>query len=252
MLKIAKKQGRGNKFLDEGNQKQKLKGFNQKIRLISIVLALFLLSFSYPSNLKSEDTPNDKIWYEWTVPTQDHIHKLESDLIMEVEKYILKNSFGASKMKSQNLISECLDHNFDLILALSQAQVESHFGTRGIASRTNSVFNVGTFDNGIILYRYGHPDLSVRPYISLVKRRYMIDGRKTTHDLLRPNSFVNYKGARYASLSSYENRVKGVYDLILEKTPIDSLWKEYTSVDYIYAKNLYSSIDTFYKIINNS
>jgi hypothetical protein len=247
MLKIDQ-QGRDNKNLETGSLKQKLKWFRSKRQLIAAVFVLFFLSFSFPSNLNSGISGNEEMWYEMKILTLNEVLDLKKRLTDEVEIYIEENSFG-SKLSAKRFIQLCKEQKFDIVLALSQAQIESHFGTRGVASRTNSVFNVGTFDNGTILYRYSHPDMSVSPYIYLVKRRYLLDDQKSSADLLKPSGFVNYKGARYASLKSYEYRVKGVYDKILRRTPIDSLWKEYNGINYIYAKELYSSIDRFYAII---
>ena len=104
-------------------------------------------------------------------------------------------------------------YNVDLVFVLAQEHVESHFGTKGTARRTNSVFNVGAFDghsarrqikNG---YGYKHPDHSVEPYLKLLTNNYL-DG-KTEFDLLE--SFVNAEGQRYASNPKYEKLMQEKY-----------------------------------------
>ena len=253
MLKITEQQGRGNENLDrESDLKQNyLKWFNLKGKHLLVFLGLFFLSFGYPTSLNSKTTvqAGTKKWYELDLPSRESLRKLDSELITEVEKYIDKNSYG-SKLKATALIDNCVEHNFDLILAISQAQVESHFGTRGAASHTGSVFNVGTYDDGTILYRYRDPNLSIEPYISLLKRRYLVN-QKTVEDLLRPRSFVNYKGLRYASERRYEYLVKGVYDNILSETSIDSLWAERMDPEIIRAMEIYNYQDCLLELINS-
>ena len=249
MFKITLlKQGRGNKNLVIGSNFDWCTKPKKKCLHIMFGILLIIFLLPSPTNLGAkdpEDSKKEKIigYEEW--------HQLDSTLFLEVENYIEDNSFG-SQLSGRKFIEACYGNNFDLVLALSQAHIESHFGTRGVASRTNSVFNVGTFDNGTILYRYTHPDFSVLPYISLMKRSYLVEN-KTAEDLLRPRSFVNYKGRRYASLKYYENRVKGVYEDIERDTPIDSLWKVYSSPLGRESREVWTSSERLYdRIIHSS
>lgn len=150
-----------------------------------------------------------------------YVHRLESKydaarevLAVEVDKYINTVAPNAD-IDALNLIDLCSEYNVDLRLALAQGHVESHFGTKGTAARTNSIFNVGAFDgysaekqikNG---YGYKHPDYSVEPYLRLLTTKYLVDG-KTEEDLLE--NFVDINGNRYASCTTYESMLKQKWD----------------------------------------
>jgi len=179
---------------------------------------------------------------------RDSLDIIYKSLISEVDKYI----FGyapSTKLLPLTFIDVCKKQNFDIVLAMSQAHIESHYGTKGIASRTNSVFNVGTYDDGTIKYRYSDPNHSVEPYTSLMNRNYLRQGKKAA-DILKYKAFVDYKGDRYASFKFYEYRVKGVYDDILDKTSIDELYKIYTSEKYKQSLKYYALHDTLLKYIS--
>lgn len=150
-----------------------------------------------------------------------YVHRMESKydaareaLAVEVDKYINTVAPNAD-IDALNLIDLCGEYNVDLRLALAQGHVESHFGTKGTATRTNSIFNVGAYDgysaakqikNG---YGYKHPDYSVEPYLRLLTTKYLVDG-KTEEDLLE--NFVDMHGHRYASCTTYESMLKSKWD----------------------------------------
>lgn len=150
-----------------------------------------------------------------------YVHRLESkydaareELAIEVDKYINTVAPNAD-IDALNLIDLCSEYNVDLRLALAQGHVESHFGTKGTAARTNSVFNVGAYDgysaekqikNG---YGYKHPDYSVEPYLRLLTTKYLING-VTEEDLLE--NFVDMHGHRYASCTTYESMLRSKWD----------------------------------------
>lgn len=192
---------------------------------ISAACALF-------TSFNDERSSNNTVEYTRDV----YIHRLESkfdasreNLAMEVDSYI-KSVAPASTLTSLNLIDLCSKYNVDIRLALSQAHVESHFGTMGTARRTNSVFNVGAFDghsantqikNG---YGYKHPDYSVEPYLQLLTSRYLAKD-KTEEELIK--NFVDKNGARYASSKTYESALKERWNYIDKYTDIDSLYNDY-------------------------
>jgi len=159
-----------------------------------------------------------------------NIINIERKIIYEVEKYINSYCGDNSKITAEVIVKICKKYNIDIAFVLAQAQLESHFGTKGVASRTNSVFNVGTYDNGLILYTYEHPDESIEPYAILIKDDYLVNG-KTIKDLMRDNGYVNYRGKRYASYRFYEKKLRNVYNIILESTIIDSLQNVYYNYD---------------------
>lgn len=165
-----------------------------------------------------------------------YVHRLESKfdasreaLAVEVDKYI-KTVAPTSVVDALNLIDLCAEYNVDLRLALVQGHLESHFATKGTATRTYSIFNVGAFDghsankqikNG---YGYKHPDYSVEPYLKLLTTDYLVDG-KTELDLL--NKFVNKNGKRYASSTTYESMLKDRWDKIDEVANITQTYETY-------------------------
>lgn len=156
---------------------------------------------------------------------QDPYHIPKAALIKEVEDYINRVS-PRSNITPRIIVDKCIEHDIDIIFALAQGQIESNFGTTGIASTTNSVWNVNSYDgrssqhiikNGL---GYEHPDHSISPYISLIKRRYLTNGR-TEQDLM--NQFTSSSGHRYASSTVYESQLKSVYNRIHRTTNIKHL-----------------------------
>lgn len=176
----------------------------------------------YPDN-KSQVVMVDTIYTNETHCRDAYVNRLESKydaareaLAIEVDKYINTVAPNAD-IDALNLIDLCSEYNVDLRLALAQGHVESHFGTKGTATRTNSIFNVGAYDgysaekqikNG---YGYKHPDYSVEPYLRLLTTKYLVDG-KTEEDLL--DNFVDSAGHRYASCTTYESMLKSKWDKI--------------------------------------
>jgi len=147
------------------------------------------------------------------------------ELSNEIDAYISKVSNGTSSLSGLVVATQCIERDVDICFVLAQGEQESHFGTQGVARKTNSVFNVFAFDghsynkineNG----KYNHPNDCVEPYLRLLKRDYLVDG-KTEFDLL--NNYVNKNGARYASSDSYEDSLCYKMNKIKSETRIDAL-----------------------------
>lgn len=156
----------------------------------------------------------------------DNPHNIvEHALIKEVENYISKVS-PKSNLTPKTVVDKCMEHDIDIIFVLAQGQIESNFGTAGIASSTNSVWNVNSYDGRSAQYiirnglGYKHPDHSIEPYIYLIKSRYLTSGR-TEHDLM--NKFTSSSGHRYASSPTYEYQLKSLYNRIYNTTNISHL-----------------------------
>ena len=148
-------------------------------------------------------------------------------LVNEVDRYITQASNNASALNGIVVVDNCIDNDIDICFVLAQGEQESHFGTQGLARKTNSVFNVYAFDghnynainkNG----KYNHPNDCVEPYIALLKRDYLVDG-KTEYDML--HKFVNKNGARYASATTYEQSLTDKITKIKSNTEIDNLYQ---------------------------
>ena len=130
-------------------------------------------------------------------------------LVVEVENYI-KEYAPSSALSALTLVNLCGEYGVDVRLPLAQGHIESHFGTKGTASKTNSVWNVGAYDgysaDKQIRKGYGfkHPDYSIEPYLKLLTTRYLVEG-KTEEELL--DNFVDINGNRYASCEEYESKL---------------------------------------------
>jgi hypothetical protein len=200
-----------------------------KLKTKIIITFLFIFIVFNPQGSNSIGL-NNKDVYSYIVPmTRDSVELIKISLENEITSYIHCYAPN-SKISPILFLNICKDNNFDLVLAMSQAHIESHYGTRGMAVKTNSIFNVGTYDNGIIKYRYKDPNHSIKPYTSLMNRNYL--RCKSVEEILKQGEFVDYKGDRYASLIHYEYRVKTIYDNIVNDTNIAGLYKLYISTEY--------------------
>ena len=152
----------------------------------------------------------------------------KNDLVNEVDNYIKKVA-SQSSLDGYVIVEECLNNSIDICFVLAQGEQESHFGTAGLARRTNSVFNVYAFDGQSHdeiseKGKYKHPNYSVAPYIELLKKDYLVNG-KTEYDLM-DEQYVNKNGLRYASSETYEKSLLDKYTKIRQNTKVDSLSQE--------------------------
>ena len=142
----------------------------------------------------------------------------------EVNVYIKKYA-PTSNLCAAILVEECEHYGVDIKLVLAQGHQESHFGTKGLAKTTNSVWNVGAFD-GLSYdeihkkHVFRNPNQSIRPYLELLTTKYLTS-KKSEIDLL--NNFVSVDGKRYASSPDYETLLTNKYNVISTETKIDSL-----------------------------
>lgn len=124
------------------------------------------------------------------------------------------------KLSPEEMVNACQETGFDLPLLMAQAHLESCFGLTKRAQKTNSVFSVGCWDNGKNRNTYETQNASIKPYIQLLQNNYLQQGKKTLDDILKPNSFVNHQGNRYASDTKYEGKLKSIRNKILKNYPI--------------------------------
>ena len=94
--------------------------------------------------------------------------------------------------------------------------------------KTNSVWNVGTYDNGKVLYRYKDPNESLEPYLKLLSEKYLINVTakgdtvyKDLYHLVQDRGYKNVKGYRFASTRNYENGMRKLMLRISMETYID-------------------------------
>ena len=139
----------------------------------------------------------------------------------EYMEYALKNqnfTLNSTGLKPETLVKASMECNFDLPFLMAVAHQESCFGATPRARRTNSVFSEGAWDNGSDKVKYSDPNESVYGYIDLLNNSYLVNG-KTLFYLLKPGSFVNGIGKRYASDKAYEQKIKSIRKRILQKYP---------------------------------
>lgn len=142
-------------------------------------------------------------------------------LVDEVQRYI-DSVAPTSCLRAIVIVDNCIKYDIDVCFVLAQGQKESHFGTQGLARKTNSVWNVFAFDGQSLEQihkkgKYETPDDSVEPYMELLKKKYLRD--KTEYDLL--DKFVNSEGNRYASDKNYEHALSEIYTRVKQETKID-------------------------------
>lgn len=182
-----------------------------------------------------EDKYRSYTRYEiYTEMNQLTYDSLKSVLVEHVNSYI-QQSAPTSALDGLVVVNNCIDYDIDICFVLAQGEIESHFGTKGLARKTNSVFNVYAYDdkklheinkNG----KYKHPDDSVEPYIKLLKREYLVEN-KTEYDMLK--KYVNYRGNRYASAPDYEQKLSSKIEKIQQTTDIENTYQMLKKQAYI-------------------
>lgn len=185
---------------------------------IFLVFVLFLFSISSSNSDLESVVQNNAVEEEIINPKELYVKqvkdKVYDKLYWEVRTYMDKTA-PDSELDPAYLTQKCLEYNMDIVFVLAQGVLESHLGTKGKAKETNSVWNVGTYDNGQILYQYSSPNESVEPYMQLLKKKYLINVTskgdtiyKDLHHLVEDRGYINYKGDRFASAWGYENSMR--------------------------------------------
>lgn len=204
---------------------KKIEIISLSISIISIVVFIIILTTCIVSSLQ-----NKKCEYTCDV-YRDNIElkyqSAKSQVIDEIDKYI-KQVAPNSALNAITLFNLCEEYGIDIKFVLAQGHIESHFGTKGVARKTNSVFNVFAFDGQEYHKisrkgKYDHPDYSIEPYLKLLKNNYMVE--KTEYDLM--DKFVNIDGKRYASDPLYENKLSDKFEYISNNTRLDELVSNY-------------------------
>lgn len=200
------------------------------LALLAIVSLLTTALLEIPS--KAMDTNTNTIALENSLYISKVRNYSEERLIQEVDSY-MKSIVPTEKLNATLLVQLCSKYEIDITLVIAQAILESHIGTKGMAVQTNSVWNVGTYDNGIIHYTYKDPNESIEPYLKLIKERYLIKItvkgdtlQRDVRSLIADRGYVNYEGKRYATSPTYENLLR--YWLI--RVQMDSKIKLYQDI----------------------
>jgi len=137
----------------------------------------------------------------------------------QIQSFIDAKSGGNAPITAKDIIDVSAKYNLPVELILAQGAMESNFGTKGRAARTNNIFNVGNVTSGDTM-RKDSPEQKAASkefdswiegldaYASLMSRRYAPDGDWTK--LL--DNFVNDEGSRYATAPGYEESLKKMID----------------------------------------
>lgn len=212
---------------------KRIKGY-----IISILIAIICSTLATMIIHHYSSYDGDYSYGIWRDRIELHYHGAKDALVSEVENYI-DSVAPESCLNGLKVVELCEEYNMDLKFVLAQGQLESHFGTAGIAASTNSVWNVHSFDNKSAeqIKRegkgYSHPDNSIEPYIKLLKNRYMVNG-KTEKDLFV--KFVDADNKRYAQNPNYEDSLLVIYERIGKDTDIDEMIKNYKKYKIICGK----------------
>lgn len=204
-------------------------GNNWKITLCGVLLGLFVIvGIREIVYVTGRDHYHHYTFFEIFEEKNQLIYdSIKLSLVNEVDGYI-SSVANTSSLDGLVVVNKCLEYDIDICFVLAQGEQESHFGTAGLARKTNSVFNVFAFDghdyNEINNKgKYAHPNDCVEPYLKLLRRDYLVDG-KTEYDLL--NKYVNKNGARYASAENYEKILFDKMNKIKSTTNIDGSYQE--------------------------
>ena len=196
------------------------------VAVLAIVCLIIQTVFVVRDEIEKRNINN----YPFTVMKHEAVlsyNEYKSRLVKEVKHYI-DSVAPTSTLSGYAIFDMAEKYDLDIKFVLAQGQLESHFGTTGMAVKTNSVFNVGAYDGmkyDLIndKFKYKHPDFSIEPYMQLLYKNY-ITGSKTELDLMA--KYVSKGGKRFSSNSNYERELMNLYKKIDETTDISMLQGE--------------------------
>ena len=194
---------------------------NSAGKVFSFIFVLILFAIIIGLITFQLSKPKSDFWYAiYQERTELKYWSSKDSLVAAIDNYIITTA-PESTVDGLFLLNKCQEYNVDLVFVLAQATLESHFGTTGMAKKTNSVFNIGAYDGKSLhaissKYKYENPNLSIDPYLTLLNDSYL-DG-KSEEELL--SNFVNKHGKRYASYKNYEKELQIIIKRIEDDTDI--------------------------------
>lgn len=196
--------------------------------ILYLIAGIFCIGISIGIHFWTDSHITTYVRCQYVERLESKYYAAREALAIEVENYI-KTTAPTSLLNALPLIDLCSKYNIDLCFVLAQGHIESHFGTKGTARKTNSVFNVGAYDghsaerqkkNG---FYYEHPDKSIEPYLKLLTNNYLVYGKSELELLIK---FVDHNEKRYASNKNYESMLQEKYNK-LEDTGIIEAYNIY-------------------------
>jgi len=212
----------------------------KEIGLVAVVLSVFVIVISPMISTAASITKTPTKEYAYHIQ-RENIELMYDGARVNLVQCIdstIRSYAPTTCMNGSEILRQCEGEEIDLFFVLAQGHLESHFGTRGMALKTNSVFNVFAYDghdyekineNG----KYKHPDLSLSPYIKLLKSKYLVDG-KTEKDLMM--NFVDVDGHRYASSKNYESNLTSIYNRYIGNERLMNCYRSYTKYKILSGK----------------
>lgn len=213
-----------NESLDFNVLKKKIKRALLAGVTASVILgAVSKLDINNVEKHQLEQMVNTEMVQNSTETQNDSIHQKKIEACKAYMEWAMKNQgydWSTTKLTPEAIVDICEENNFSIPFTMAIANLESCFGQTPRSKRTNSVFSVGSYDNGKNVCTYSTPDESIAPFINLIKKDYLQDGEKTLDDLLVTNQFVNMNGHRYAKNPQYEGQIKSIMNRIIKMYPI--------------------------------
>lgn len=203
---------------------------------LAFVAIYFSARFMMLFNSSAEEPQNTIYNYEiYRSRIELSMEGVKDDIVTEIDDYI-DSVAPESCLNGIKLFELCDQYDVDVRFAMAQAELESHFGTKGVAAKTNIVWNVKAYDGRSAedMKHKGdactHPDHSIEPYLKLLTNDYLVNG-KTEEDMFI--EFVNFDNKRYATAENYEVKMLNIYNRISKCTKLTSLLKEYNKYKMI-------------------
>ena len=156
------------------------------VSLLIISLTALIINWVFPREEKYDTAT------EYMKELHVKYQGVKSDLVDATQNYI-DSVAPNSNLRALILVEKCEEYKIPITFVLAQGELESKFGTTGLAYRTNSIWNVGAYDNydiKDIKIKYENPNDSVEPYLSLLNSNYL--NGKTIEDLF--DSFTDING----------------------------------------------------------
>lgn len=201
---------------------------SKSVKVIGWLFSAIIIVLVVASLIAKNNLTKSKYAYYQKMELETHYWEVKCKVVDEVKSFMAANA-PTTNISSIMLVNLCDEFDIDVRFVLAQGLIESHYGTKGLATKTNSVWNMGAYDGATYeqilgVYKYSHPNESIKPYLKKLKKNYL-GNSKTEWDLV--SNFVDLNGHRYATYEKYEDELKIALDRIENETTLGSLLLEY-------------------------